>query len=136
LNRKGEELKIENPALLPDTGTIDEIREPIVIADILVPQDHLGAVITLCVEKRGVQTAMRYMGKQVALCYEIPMNEVVIDFFDRIKSVSRGYASLDYHFVRFQPADLVKLDILINGERVDALSMIVHRNKVSVVGGN
>jgi GTP-binding protein LepA len=129
LTRKGEELKIENPALLPDIGTIDEIREPIVIADILVPQDHLGAVITLCVEKRGVQTAMQYMGKQVALSYEIPMNEVVIDFFDRVKSVSRGYASLDYHFVRFQSADLVKLDILINGERVDALSMIVHREQ-------
>jgi GTP-binding protein LepA len=129
LNRKGEELQIENPALLPDIGTIEEIREPIVVADILVPQDHLGAVITLCVEKRGVQTSMQYMGKQVALSYEIPMNEVVIDFFDRLKSVSRGYASLDYHFVRFQTADLVKLDILINGERVDALSMIVHREQ-------
>jgi GTP-binding protein LepA len=129
LNRKGEELQIENPALLPDIGTIEEIREPIVAADILVPQDHLGAVITLCVEKRGVQTSMQYMGKQVALSYEIPMNEVVIDFFDRLKSVSRGYASLDYHFVRFQTADLVKLDILINGERVDALSMIVHREQ-------
>lgn len=129
LNRKGEELQIENPALLPDIGTIDEIREPIVVADILVPQDHLGAVISLCIEKRGVQISMQYMGKQVALSYEIPMNEVVIDFFDRVKSVSRGYASLDYHFVRFQTADLVKLDILINGERVDALSMIVHRDQ-------
>ncbi len=129
VNRKGEESFIENPALLPDVGTIDEIREPIVVADILVPQDHLGAVITLCVEKRGVQTSMQYVGKQVALSYEIPMNEVVIDFFDRLKSVSRGYASLDYHFVRFQSADLVKLDILINGERVDALSMIVHREQ-------
>ena len=129
LNRKGEELQIENPALLPDIGTIDEIREPIVVADILVPQDHLGAVISLCIEKRGVQISMQYMGKQVALSYEIPMNEVVIDFFDRVKSVSRGYASLDYHFVRFQTADLVKLDILINGERVDALSMIVHREQ-------
>lgn len=129
LNRKGEELQIENPALLPDIGTIDEIREPIVVADILVPQDHLGAVISLCIEKRGVQISMQYMGKQVALSYEIPMNEVVIDFFDRVKSVSRGYASLDYHFVRFQTTDLVKLDILINGERVDALSMIVHREQ-------
>jgi len=129
LNRKGKELQIENPALLPDIGTIDEIREPIVVADILVPQDHLGAVISLCIEKRGVQISMQYMGKQVALSYEIPMNEVVIDFFDRVKSVSRGYASLDYHFVRFQAADLVKLDILINGERVDALSMIVHREQ-------
>jgi len=129
LNRKGEVIHIENPALLPDIGSIDEIREPIVVADILVPQEHLGAVITLCIEKRGVQTSMQYMGKQVALSYEIPMNEVVIDFFDRLKSVSRGYASLDYHFIRFQAADLVKLDILINGERVDALSMIVHKEQ-------
>ena len=128
-DRKGESHYIENPALLPDLGTIAEIREPIVVADILVPQDYLGAVITLCVEKRGVQTAMRYTGKQVALSYEMPMNEVVIDFFDRVKSVSRGYASLDYHFVRFQVADLVKLDILINGEKVDALAMIVHREQ-------
>ena len=129
LSTKGEVLKIENPALLPDVGTIDEVREPIVIADILVPQEHLGAVITLCVEKRGVQKSMQYVGKQVSLSYEIPMNEVVIDFFDRIKSVSRGYASLDYHFIRFQQADMVKLDVLINGERVDALSMIVHREQ-------
>ena len=126
LTRKGKILNIENPSLLPDIGSIDEIREPIVIADILVPQEHLGAVITLCIEKRGVQKSMQYMGKQVAVSYELPMNEVVIDFFDRIKSVSRGYASLDYHFIRFQVANLVKLDILINGERVDALSMIVH----------
>jgi GTP-binding protein LepA len=127
LSRKGEVIKVENPALLPDVGSIEEIREPIVVADILVPEDHLGSVMTLCVEKRGVQKSMQYMGKQVALSYELPMNEVVIDFFDRLKSVSRGYASLDYHFVRFQQADLVKLDILINGERVDALSLIVHR---------
>lgn len=127
VKRNGELIKVENPASLPDVGTIEEIREPIVVADILVPQEHLGAVITLCAEKRGVQKTMQYMGKQVALTYELPMNEVVIDFFDRIKSVSRGYASLDYHFVRFQPADLVKLDILINGERVDALSLIVHK---------
>ncbi|MCX4190028.1 translation elongation factor 4 [Methylophaga sp. OBS3] len=126
--KKGEIVKIENPSSLPDPGSIDEIREPIVAADILVPQEHLGAVITLCVEKRGVQKSMQYMGKQVALSYELPMNEVVIDFFDRIKSVSRGYASLDYHFIRFQPADLVKLDILINGERVDALALVVHRS--------
>ncbi|AFJ01596.1 Translation elongation factor LepA [Methylophaga frappieri] len=126
--RKGETLKVENPAALPDPGAVDEIREPIVAADILVPQEHLGAVITLCVEKRGVQKAMQYLQKTVALTYELPMNEVVIDFFDRIKSVSRGYASLDYHFIRFQPADLVKLDVLINGEKVDALAMIVHRS--------
>lgn len=129
LTSKGDILNIENPSLLPDTGSIDEIREPIVIADILVPQEHLGAVITLCIEKRGVQKSMQYMGKQVAVSYELPMNEVVIDFFDRIKSVSRGYASLDYHFIRFQVAKLVKLDILINGERVDALSMIVHTDQ-------
>ena len=129
LNRKGEEVHIENPSLLPEVGTIDEIREPIVLADILVPQEHLGSVITLCIEKRGVQVSMQYMGKQVAVSYEIPMNEVVIDFFDRLKSVSRGYASLDYHFTRFQVADLVKLDVLINGERVDALSMIVHKEQ-------
>jgi GTP-binding protein LepA len=129
LTRKGDVLKIENPSLLPDLGSIDEIREPIVVADILVPQEHLGAVITLCVEKRGVQKSIQYMGKQVAVSYELPMNEVVIDFFDRVKSVSRGYASLDYHFTRFQVANLVKLDILINGERVDALSMIVHTDQ-------
>jgi len=126
LTRKGDILNIENPSLLPEVGSVDEIREPIVVADILVPQEHLGAVITLCIEKRGVQKSMQYMGKQVAVSYELPMNEVVIDFFDRVKSVSRGYASLDYHFTRFQVANLVKLDILINGERVDALSMIVH----------
>ncbi|HEC60361.1 hypothetical protein LCGC14_1013930 [marine sediment metagenome] len=129
LTGKGDIVNIENPAMLPEPNMIDEVREPIVIADILVPQEHLGAVIALCIEKRGVQKSMQYMGKQVALSYELPMNEVVIDFFDRIKSVSRGYASLDYHFVRFQQADLVKLDVMINSERVDALSMIVHREQ-------
>lgn len=129
LDKRGEVIKVENPSALPDPGAIAEIREPIVMADMLVPQDYLGAVITLCVEKRGVQKTMQYMGKQVAVSYELPMNEVVIDFFDRLKSVSRGYASLDYHFIRFQAADLVKLDVLINGERVDALSMIVHKEQ-------
>lgn len=129
LTGKGEVVNIENPAMLPEPNMIDEVREPIVMADILVPQEHLGAVIALCIEKRGVQKTMQYMGKQVALSYELPMNEVVIDFFDRIKSVSRGYASLDYHFVRFQEADLVKLDVMINSERVDALAMIVHREQ-------
>ena len=129
LTGKGDIVNIENPAMLPEPNMIDEVREPIVMADILVPQEHLGAVIALCIEKRGVQKSMQYMGKQVALSYELPMNEVVIDFFDRIKSVSRGYASLDYHFVRFQQADLVKLDVMINSERVDALSMIVHREQ-------
>lgn len=129
LTGKGDIINIENPAMLPEPNMIDEVREPIVMADILVPQEHLGAVIALCIEKRGVQKSMQYMGKQVALSYELPMNEVVIDFFDRIKSVSRGYASLDYHFIRFQQADLVKLDVMINSERVDALSMIVHREQ-------
>ncbi len=134
LTRKGEILRVDNPSRLPDPGLIEEIREPIIQADILVPQDHLGAVINLCVEKRGVQKKMHYHGKQVALSYELPMNEVVLDFYDRLKSVSRGYASLDYSFLRFQAADLVKLDLLINGERVDALSLIVHRDRAATRG--
>ncbi|RMH45808.1 MAG: elongation factor 4, partial [Gammaproteobacteria bacterium] len=125
---KGEVIEVDNPAKLPPANLIQEIREPIAEAHILVPQDHLGAVMTLCVEKRGVQTRMEYHGKQVALTYEIPMAEVVLDFFDRLKSVSRGYASLDYNFKRFEPADVVKMDLLINGERVDALATIVHRD--------
>ena len=110
------------------------MREPIVVANILVPQDHLGSVITLCVEKRGVQRDMQFLGAQVSVVYELPMAEVVLDFFDRLKSVSRGYASLDYSFERFQPADLVKMDVLINGERVDALSVIIHRDQVQSRG--
>ena len=120
---------IDNPAKMPDPSYIHEMREPIVEASILVPQTYLGNVITLCTEKRGVQKKMLYLGNQVSLTYELPMNEVVLDFFDRLKSVSRGYASLDYHFVRYQAADLVKLDILINSEKVDALAWIVHRDK-------
>ena len=127
LDTKGEIIQIDNPASLPPVNKIAEIREPIILANILVPQDYLGAVIGLCVEKRGVQRNMQYMGKQVSLNYELPLSEVVLDFFDRLKSVSRGFASFDYSFLRFQPASLVKLDILINGERVDALSIIVHR---------
>jgi GTP-binding protein LepA len=127
LNTKGEIQEIDNPASLPPANQIDEIREPIILANILVPQDYLGAVIGLCVEKRGVQRRMQYMGKQVSLSYELPLSEVVLDFFDRLKSVSRGFASFDYSFERFQAASLVKLDVLINGERVDALSVIVHR---------
>jgi GTP-binding protein LepA len=126
----GEVLQIDNPASLPPVNRIEAVREPIIEANILVPQDYLGAVITLCVEKRGVQKNMQYLGNQVSLSYELPMSEIVLDFFDRLKSVSRGYASFDYHFVRFQSAPLVKLDILINGERVDALSVIVHRDVV------
>ncbi|MBV1951869.1 MAG: translation elongation factor 4 [Cycloclasticus sp.] len=121
-----EILEVDNPAKLPNISTIKEIREPIIEANILVPQEFLGNVITLCIEKRGVQTKIQYMGKQVALSYEMPMSEVVLDFFDRLKSVSRGYASFEYEFKRFQAAPLIKLDVLINGDRVDALSLIVH----------
>ncbi len=128
LLNNGELIRIENPANLPDPMKIDEIREPIISATILVPQDHLGAVITLCIEKRGVQKSMQYLGGQVTVKYELPLNEVVLDFFDRLKSVSRGYASFEYEFKRFQPAPLVKLDILINGEMVDALSLIIHKD--------
>ena len=127
---KGEILRIDNPADLPPVNRINEIREPIVLANILVPQDYVGNVMTLCIEKRGVQKKMEYVGSQVAISYEMPMNEIVLDFFDRLKSVSRGYASLDYEFRRFQASDLVKMDILINGEIVDALSVIVHRDQV------
>jgi GTP-binding protein LepA len=121
-------ITISNPADLPEPTYISEVREPIITANILVPQDYVGNVITLCIEKRGVQKRMLYLGKQVSLTYVIPMNEVVLDFFDRLKSVSRGYASLDYEFSHFQAADLVKLDLMINGEKVDALSTIVHRD--------
>ncbi len=128
LNTSHELLKIDNPASLPAVNKIEEIREPIIMANILVPQEYVGNVISLCIEKRGVQKDMQYLGNQVSLNYELPLSEVVLDFFDRLKSVSRGYASFDYHFVRFQAAPLVKLDILINGERVDALSLIIHRD--------
>jgi len=129
MTNRGEIIYVENPAKLPPLGEIAEIREPIVVADILVPDEYLGNVIGLCVEKRGVQKRLHYVGRQVSLGYELPMAEAVLDFFDRLKSASRGYASLDYHFVRYQKADLVRLDILINGEKVDALSTIVHRDK-------
>ncbi len=128
VNNAGETLHISNPEDLPEPSKIQEFREPIATVNILVPQDYVGNVITLCVEKRGVQKKMHYTGRQVSLTYEIPMNEVVLDFFDRLKSCSRGFASLDYHFSYFQVSDLVKLDILINGEKVDALSLIVHRS--------
>ncbi|MDX1528826.1 MAG: translation elongation factor 4 [Gammaproteobacteria bacterium] len=134
LTTGGETRQVENPAKLPPLNQIAEIREPIVVADILVPDEHLGNVIGLCEEKRGTQKKLHYSGRQVSLSYEIPMAEVVLDFFDRLKSASRGYASLDYHFVRFQVADLVKLDVLINGERIDALSTIVHRDKAQSQG--
>ena len=128
----GTTLMVDNPSELPAINNIEEIREPIVQANILVPQEHLGNVITLCIEKRGVQKDIVYHGNQVAVTYEIPMAEVVMDFFDKLKSTSRGYASLDYHFVRFQAADMVRVDVMINGDRVDALAMITHRtNSVS-----
>jgi len=124
----GSVVEIENPSKLPDLSRVAEIREPIITVTILVPQDYVGPVLTLCTEKRGVQKNMQYVGRQIMLTYDLPMAEVVMDFFDRLKSVSRGYASLDYDFKEFQNADVVKLDILINGERVDALSSMVHRS--------
>jgi len=126
LKTDGEVIKIHNPSDLPEVNYIEEIREPIIQANILVPQEYVGNVISLCVDKRGVQTNMQYMGTQVALTYNMPMSEVVLDFFDRLKSVSRGYASFDYEFKHFQTAQLVKVDILINSERVDALAVIAH----------
>ncbi|QSA98343.1 translation elongation factor 4 [Methylococcus sp. EFPC2] len=128
INTSGETVMIDNPSKLPPVTEIEEIREPIIQANILVPQDYLGSVITLCIEKRGVQKKMNYLGSQVAISFELPLSEVVLDFFDRLKSVSRGFASFDYEFLRFQAAPLVKVDILINGEKVDALSLIVHRD--------
>jgi len=130
----GETLLVDNPSKLPPPNEIGELREPIISANILVPEKFLGSVIKLCIEKRGVQRHMRYLGGQVSIEYEMPLAEVVLDFFDRLKSVSRGFASFDYHFLRFDPADLVRLDILINKERVDALSLIVHREKVRTRG--
>jgi GTP-binding protein LepA len=125
--RDGTVMEIENPSKMPDLSKIEEIREPIITATILAPEAYVGVVISLCTGKRGIQKNMQYMGRQVMLVYEMPLNEVVMDFFDKLKSVSRGYASLDYEFKEFRASDLVKLDILINGEKVDALSLIVHR---------
>ncbi len=128
LKKDNSIVSIDSPSELPALNDIAEIREPICKADILVPQEYLGNVITLCIDKRGTQTAMSYHGKQVAVSYDLPMAEVVMDFFDRLKSTSRGFASLDYNFTRFQEADMVRVDILLNGERVDALAMICHRD--------
>jgi GTP-binding protein LepA len=128
LLRDGTLMEVENPSKLPELSKIEEIREPIITATILVPQDYVGPIMTLCNAKRGSQRNMQYVGRQVMLTYELPLNEVVMDFFDRLKSVSRGYASLDYDFKEFRAADLVRLDILINAEKVDALSLIVHRS--------
>ncbi|MBK6403185.1 MAG: elongation factor 4 [Rhodocyclaceae bacterium] len=134
LMRDGEEIFVENPSKLPDTQKVEEIREPIITTEIFVPQDYLGAVITLCIGKRGNQIDMRYHGRQVHVTYEMPLAEVVFDFFDKLKSVSRGYASLDYEFKEYRAADVVKLDVLINGDKVDALSMIVHRANAAYRG--
>ncbi|MEM1189566.1 MAG: translation elongation factor 4 [Pseudomonadota bacterium] len=130
LKNSGEVLRVDNPSSLPDPADISEMREPIARCNILVPQEYLGNVITLCVEKRGVQNDMQFLGAQVSLTYDIPMADVVLDFFDRLKSVSRGYASLDYGFDRFEAASLARLDVLINGDRVDALALIVHREQL------
>ncbi len=129
LKTSGDLVAVDNPASLPALNDIAEIREPIITANILVPDAHVGAVMKLCIEKRGVQTKMQYLGGQTTLEYEMPMSEVVLDFFDRLKSVSRGFASFDYAFNRFQVAPLVRLDVLINKEPVDALSIIVHRDR-------
>lgn len=128
LLKDGSVVQIENPSRLPEPSRVEETREPIIVVNLLMPQDYVGPVMTLCNNKRGIQKNMQYMGRQVMLSYEIPLNEVVLDFFDKLKSVSRGYASMDYEFLEFRAADLVKLDIMVNGEKVDALSMIVHRS--------
>ena len=130
VKKNGDIVPVDNPSALPDVGDIDEMREPIARCNILVPQEYLGNVITLCVDKRGEQRDMQFLGAQVSVVYDIPMAEVVLDFFDRLKSVSRGYASLDYGFERFQAANLSRLDVLINGERVDALASIIHRDHI------
>ncbi len=130
----GEVIEIENPSKLPDASKVAEIREPIIKASILVPQEYVGVVITLCTQKRGVQRNMQYLGRQVMLTYELPLNEVVMDFFDKLKSVSRGYASLDYDLLEYRAGDMIKLDILINSEKVDALSLIVHRENSNFRG--
>ncbi len=134
LTNSGDVVSVDNPSKLPELGSIDEMREPIADVGILVPQEFLGSVISLCVERRGVQKDMQFIGGQVSIRYDLPMNEVVMDFFDRLKSVSRGFASLDYSFDRFEAANLVRLDILINGDRVDALAVIVHRDNAPYKG--
>lgn len=134
LTKKNEILYVDNPSHLPETIRITEIREPIAVVNILVPPEFLGAVITLCVEKRGIQKKLLYLNKQILISYEIPLSEVVLDFFDRLKSASQGYASLDCRFNHFQTADLVKLDVLIGGRKVDALATIVHRNQAYIRG--
>ena len=134
LKADGEVIKVENPSKIPDAGRVNEIREPIVTVHLYMPQDYVGAVMTLANQKRGVQLNMAYHGKQVMLTYEMPLGEIVLDFFDKLKSVSRGYASMDYTFKEFRASDVVKVDILLNGEKVDALSIIVHRSQSAYRG--
>nr|WP_302474722.1 translation elongation factor 4 [Stutzerimonas decontaminans] len=134
LLKNGDTIYVDSPSKLPDMSSIEDMREPIVRANILVPQEHLGNVITLCIEKRGVQRDLQFLGSQVQVRYDLPMSEVVLDFFDRLKSCSRGYASLDYSFECFQSANLTRLDILINGDKVDALALIVHRDNAHYKG--
>ncbi len=134
LKADGELIKVENPSKIPDAGRVNEIREPIVTVHLYMPQDYVGAVMTLANQKRGVQLNMAYHGKQVMLTYEMPLGEIVLDFFDKLKSVSRGYASMDYEFKEFRASDVVKVDILLNGEKVDALSIIVHRSQSAYRG--
>lgn len=129
LNTSGELLEVENPSKYPDPSIIDEVREPIARATMLVPEKYIGNVISLCVERRGVQKSLRYVGGQIELIYEMPMNEIVLDFFDKLKSSSKGYASLDYDFLRFEQSDMTKIDLLLNGEKVDALNFMVHKSK-------
>lgn len=134
LTKKGDVLRVDNPARLPDISLIEEIREPVIVAHLLMPQEYVGSVMKLCNDKRGVQEDMQYLGRQVMLTYELPMSEVVLDFFDRLKSVSRGYASMDYEFLEFRVADVVRVDVLINGERVGPLSVIVHKSNAPYKG--
>ena len=132
--RDGSTIMVDNPSKMPDPSKIEEVREPIVTVNLYMPQEYVGAVITLCTQKRGLQINMSYHGKQVQLTYEIPMAEVVLDFFDRLKSISRGYASMDYEFKEYRAADVVKVDMLINSEKVDALAIIVHRSNSNFRG--
>ena len=134
LLKNNDVIEIENPSKYPDPSSIEEVREPIALATILVPEDYVGNVISLCVERRGSQKSLRYVGGQIELVYEMPMNEIVLDFFDKLKSTSKGYASLDYDFVRFDQSDITRIDILLNGEKVDALNFMVHRSKADYKG--
>ena len=134
LLNNGNVIEIENPSKYPDPSSIEEVREPIALATILVPEDYVGNVISLCVERRGSQKSLRYVGGQIELVYEMPMNEIVLDFFDKLKSTSKGYASLDYDFTRFEQSNIARIDILLNGEKVDALNFMVHRSKADYRG--